>query len=40
MEQITSTTEYYAKLAKIETYIEKGFEKLNETETAELAQLS
>jgi hypothetical protein len=40
MEQIKSNSEYYANLAKIESYIEKGFEQLNENETAELAQLS
>lgn len=40
MEQIKNNSEYHASLDRIESLIEKGFEQLNENETAELAQLS
>jgi len=40
MDQIKNNSEYHASLDIIESLIEKGFEQLNENETAELAQLS
>jgi antitoxin component HigA of HigAB toxin-antitoxin module len=38
--KIISNSQYHCALAKIETLIEKGFKKLNRTETEELEQLS
>jgi len=38
--KIISNSQYHSALAKIETFIEKGFKKLNKTETEQLKQLS
>ena len=38
--KITSNSQYHTSLAKIESYIEKGFKKLNKTEPEDPKQLS
>jgi hypothetical protein len=40
METIMNNSEYFSALALIETFIEKGFDNLNQQETEELARLS
>ena len=38
--KITSNSQYLTSLAKIESYIEKGFKKLNKTDPEDLKPLS
>lgn len=38
--QIVNQSQYYGVVAKIETFVEKGFNNLNEKETDELKELS
>jgi hypothetical protein len=38
--QIANQSQYHLALAKIETFIEKGFHNLNEKETKELKEIS
>ena len=40
METIQNNSDYYSALAKIETFIEKGFDNLSTAETEELSSLS